>query len=55
MHAMLNVAVMAARHGGDILIRNLNKLEKLNVEKKGRNDFVSDADLAAERLSLTSF
>jgi|TARA_B110000116_G_scaffold266020_1_gene276114 myo-inositol-1(or 4)-monophosphatase len=49
MHAMLNVAVMAARHGGDILIRNLNKLEKLNVEKKGRNDFVSDADLAAEK------
>lgn len=49
MHAMLNVAVMAARRGGDILIRNLNKLEKLNVEKKGRNDFVSDADLAAEK------
>ena len=49
MHAMLNAAVMAARRGGDILIRNLNKLEKLNVEKKGRNDFVSDADLAAEK------
>lgn len=49
MHAMLNVAVMAARRGGDTLIRNMNKLEKLNVEKKGRNDFVSDADLAAEK------
>lgn len=49
MQAMLNVAVMAARRGGDTLIRNMNKLEKLNVEKKGRNDFVSDADLAAEK------
>lgn len=49
MHAMLNVAVMAARRGGDTLIRNMNKLEKLRVEQKGRNDFVSDADLAAER------
>ena len=49
MHAMLNVAVMAARRGGDTLIRNMNKLEKLNVEQKGRNDFVSDADYAAER------
>jgi len=48
MHAMLNVAVMAARRGGDTLIRNMNKLEKLNVEQKGRNDFVSDADRAAE-------
>ncbi|MDA0680587.1 MAG: inositol monophosphatase family protein [Proteobacteria bacterium] len=49
MHAMLNVAVMAARRGGDTLIRNMNKLEKLNVEQKGRNDFVSDADYAAEK------
>lgn len=49
MEAMLNVAVMAARRGGDTLIRNLNQLDKLNVEQKGRNDFVSDADLAAEQ------
>jgi len=49
MEAMLNVAIMAARRGGETLIRNLNKLEKLNVEKKGRNDFVSDADRAAEQ------
>jgi len=49
MEAMLNVAVMAARKGGDTLIRNLNKLDKLNVEKKGHNDFVSDADRAAEQ------
>ena len=48
MNALQNVAVMAARRGGDVLIRHLNKLEKLNVEKKGHNDFVSDADRAAE-------
>ena len=39
---------MAARRGGAILIRHLNKLDKLKVEKKGHNDFVSDADRAAE-------
>ena len=49
MHAMLNVAVMAARYGGDILVRNMSKLDKLKVEQKGQNDFVSEADLAAER------
>lgn len=49
MHAMLNVAIMAARRGGDTLIRNLNKLDKLRIEQKGRNDFVSEADHAAER------
>jgi myo-inositol-1(or 4)-monophosphatase len=48
MNALQNVAVMAARRGGDVLIRHLNKLDKLSVEKKGHNDFVSEADLAAE-------
>ena len=49
MHALLNVAVMAARRAGAVLIRNLVKLEKLAVEVKGHNDYVSDADRAAER------
>lgn len=48
MHAMLNVAIMAARNGGNSLIRYLPKLDKLKIEQKGRNDFVSEADLAAE-------
>lgn len=48
MHALLNVAVMAARRAGAVLIRNLVKLEKLAVELKGHNDYVSDADRAAE-------
>lgn len=49
MHALLNVAVMAARRAGAVLGRNFNKRDKLKVEKKGHNDFVSSADLAAER------
>ena len=48
MHPLQNVAVMAAQRGGAILIRHLNKLDKIKVEKKGHNDFVSDADRAAE-------
>jgi myo-inositol-1(or 4)-monophosphatase len=49
MHALLNVAVMAAHRGGDTLIRSLKKLDSLQVEEKGRNDFVSEADRIAER------
>ena len=48
MNALQNVAVMAARRGGTILLRNLNRLDKLRVDKKGHNDFVSDVDRAAE-------
>lgn len=49
MHALLNVAVMAARRAGNSLVRQLVKLDELKVEKKGHNDFVSEADHAAER------
>jgi myo-inositol-1(or 4)-monophosphatase len=49
MHALLNVAVMAARRAGSALIKKMVNLEKLKVEQKGRNDFVSEADLAAEK------
>ena len=48
MHALLNVAIMAARRAGGSLMRNLNQLEKLHVEQKGYNDYVSDADRKAE-------
>jgi myo-inositol-1(or 4)-monophosphatase len=49
MHPLLNVAVMAARRAGSALIKKMVNLEKLKVEQKGRNDFVSEADLAAEK------
>ena len=49
MHALLNVAVMAARRAGSALIKKMANLEKVRVERKGFNDYVSEADLAAER------
>ncbi len=48
MHALLNVAVMAARRAGAQIGRRYNQRDKLKIEKKGHNDFVSDADRAAE-------
>ncbi len=53
MHALLNVAVMAAHRAGDTLARKMVNLSKLKVEKKGHNDFVSDADYAAEKAVLS--
>ena len=54
MHALLNVAIAAARRGGDTLIRSIPKLDKLKVEQKGRNDFVSEADHNAERAVIST-
>jgi myo-inositol-1(or 4)-monophosphatase len=48
MQPMLNIAVRAARRAGEVIIRSLNRLESLDVTSKGRNDFVSEVDRAAE-------
>ncbi|EQD36162.1 Inositol monophosphatase, partial [mine drainage metagenome] len=48
MQALLNIAVRAARRAGEVIGRNLNNLEALTVTAKGRNDFVSEVDRAAE-------
>ncbi len=48
MNALQNVAIMAARRGGNVVMRHLNRLDRIKVEKKGHNDFVSEADRAAE-------
>lgn len=53
MHALLNVAVMAAHRAGDTLAKKMVNLAKLKIEKKGHNDFVSDADIAAEKAALS--
>lgn len=49
MHALLNVAVMAARRAGSTLIKKMVNIGKLKIEEKGHNDYVSDADTAAEK------
>jgi myo-inositol-1(or 4)-monophosphatase len=48
MHAMLNLAVKAARKGSDVIIRQVNQLHGLEIAEKGRNDYVSKVDRMAE-------
>jgi len=49
MNPVLTIAQRAALSAGRILLRHFDHLERLNVTTKQRNDFVSDADLQAER------
>ena len=48
MHGMVNIAVRAARRAGELMIRQLNQLEGLEVREKSRNEFVTQVDRAAE-------
>lgn len=48
MHPMLNTAIKAARRAGSVILRYSDQLDRLTIESKGRNDFVSEVDRAAE-------
>ena len=48
MHPTLNIAVKAARKAGDIILRYHNQIDRLTIENKAVNDFVSEVDKAAE-------
>ena len=49
MHPTLNIAVRAARSAGNVIIRNLDRLDSIAVHTKDRNDFVTEVDQQAER------
>ncbi len=49
MHPMLNVAVRAARRAGRIITRASLDLDRIQVTRKQRNDFVTEVDHASER------
>ena len=51
-HPMLNTAIRAARQSGRIILMHYNRLDRLEVTSKGRNDYVSQADTEAEEAAL---
>ena len=48
MNPMLNTAIKAAREAGEIITYHASKIDQLNVQQKGINDFVSEVDKKAE-------
>lgn len=48
--AILNVMMGAARKAGRGMVRDFGEVEKLQVSMKGTSDFVSSADLKAEKV-----
>jgi myo-inositol-1(or 4)-monophosphatase len=48
MNPMLNTAITAARAAGNVILRNMDKIDRLTIEMKAQNDFVSEVDRKAE-------
>ncbi len=49
MHPMLNIAVRAARAAGNIIARHMDRVDRLTIANKDRNDFVTEVDHQAEQ------
>jgi myo-inositol-1(or 4)-monophosphatase len=48
MRPAVNIAVRAARSAGNVILRNMNRLENVQVEEKGLHDYASEVDRMAE-------
>ena len=48
MQGMVNIARRAARNAGTLLVRAMDRIDRLEIEEKATNDFVSNIDREAE-------
>jgi len=53
MHPMLNTAIRAARSAGELILRSSDTIGQLRIDQKGKNDYASEVDRAAEREIIT--
>lgn len=54
MHPMLNIAIRAARAAGDLIVREIDRVDDISVDSKGKNDFVSEVDKKAEQVIINT-
>jgi len=54
MHAMLNIAVRAARAAGRLAVKSFNEPQHLEVESKGLHDYVTNVDKACEQVIIST-
>jgi len=52
MHPMLNIAVKAARRAGSMITRASEDIGSLTINDKSYNDFVTEVDIASERIII---
>ncbi len=52
MHPMLNIAVRAARRAATVILRNIERVDALEISLKGRRDYVCSVDRDAEILAI---
>src|SRR5262245_49504481 len=49
MHPLLNIAIQAARQASKTLLRFMDRLDTIEVNRKARHDFVTEVDKRSEQ------
>lgn len=52
MKPYLNIAIRAAHRAGDHAMRAQNRLDRIRIDEKGKNDFVTNVDRECEQLIM---
>lgn len=54
MHPLVNIATSAAKEAGSIIHKYSQQLERIKINEKSKNDFVSEVDLKAEQAIINT-
>ncbi len=54
MHGIVNIALRAAREASDIILDAVERLDRVKIFEKGKNDYVTDIDREVENLLIES-
>ncbi len=54
MHAIVNIALRAAREASDIIVQASDRLDRVKVFEKGINDYVTNIDHEVEEILIAS-
>ncbi|KTD21682.1 inositol monophosphatase family protein [Legionella londiniensis] len=49
MEPLLNIAISAARHAGEIIVRHIDQLDRIKITAKSEEDYFSEVDIKAEQ------
>lgn len=52
MQPLVNIGVTAARKAGQIIVRAMEKMESVQIQQKGLNDFATQVDRASEEVII---